>query len=109
MAGQLDHLLFLDTLPHISVRVLRLDTPFAMPVASLTEHTLTGGAMWRLNGFVYRGLSRGDSCRLLLDRALENAAGEPLSRALLEQARERALAPAASLPGPAGSDSAPDA
>ncbi|WP_435598414.1 Scr1 family TA system antitoxin-like transcriptional regulator [Streptomyces anulatus] len=109
MAGQLDHLLFLDSLPHINVRVLRLDTPFAMPVASLTEHTLTGGALWRLNGFAYRGLSRGDSCRLLLDRALENAAGEPLSRALIEQARERALAPAASPPGTASPESAPDA
>ncbi|MGW0670733.1 Scr1 family TA system antitoxin-like transcriptional regulator [Streptomyces sp. NPDC002746] len=91
LAEQLDHLLHLDTLPHVTVRVLRLDTPFAMPVANLTEHTLTGGVLWRLNGFVYRGLSRGDSCRPLLDQALGNAASEPMSRALLEQARDRAL------------------
>ncbi|WP_326681591.1 Scr1 family TA system antitoxin-like transcriptional regulator [Streptomyces sp. NBC_01237] len=91
MAGQLDHLLFLDTLPHVTVRVLRLDTPFAMPVASITEHTLTGGTLWRLNGFAYRGLSRGDACRLMLDRALDHSESETMSRTLLEQARGKAL------------------
>ncbi|MCX4681490.1 Scr1 family TA system antitoxin-like transcriptional regulator [Streptomyces sp. NBC_01433] len=96
LAGQLDHLLFIDALPHITVRVLRLDTPFAMPVASLTEHTLTGGTLWRVDGFTYRGLSRGTSCRLLLDRARENAVPEATSRSLLEQARDRALGTPAS-------------
>lgn len=109
LAEQLDHLLRLDALPHITVRVLRLDTPFAMPVASLTEHILIGGALWRLNGFVYRGLSRGDSCRLLLDRALENSASGPVSRQLLERARNRALAAASSPTRPATSESARDA
>ncbi|MFJ1662463.1 Scr1 family TA system antitoxin-like transcriptional regulator [Streptomyces anthocyanicus] len=109
LAEQLDHLLFLGTLPHITLRVLRLDAPFAMPFASLTEHTLTGGDLWRMNGSAYRGLSRGDSCRLLLDQALANAASGPASRQLLEQARDRAAAAAVLPAGPAGSESVPDA
>ncbi|EGE39569.1 hypothetical protein GTY83_00785 [Streptomyces sp. SID4928] len=109
MAGQLDHLIFLDTLPHVTVRVLRLDTPFAMPVAGITEHTLTGGTLWRLNGFAYRGLSRGEACRLMLDQALDHSEPETISRTLLEQARERALATAASLPSSAGPPPHPSA
>lgn len=62
-----------------------------MPVASITEHTLTGGTLWRLNGFAYRGLSRGDACRLMLDRALDHSESETMSRTLLEQARGKAL------------------
>ncbi|MGW3387444.1 Scr1 family TA system antitoxin-like transcriptional regulator [Streptomyces cinereoruber] len=37
MAGQLDHLLRLDNLPHVTIRVLLLDSPMAMPFAALPE------------------------------------------------------------------------
>ncbi|MFI1226218.1 MULTISPECIES: Scr1 family TA system antitoxin-like transcriptional regulator [unclassified Streptomyces] len=109
LAEQLGYLLDLGALPHITLRVLRLDSTFAMPVASLTEHTLAGGVLWRVNGSVYRGLSRGDSCRLLMDQALANAESEAASRQLLEQARERTLATTVSPSRPAESASARDA
>ncbi|MER6520236.1 Scr1 family TA system antitoxin-like transcriptional regulator [Streptomyces sp. NPDC001553] len=92
LAEQLHHLLHLDTLPHITVRVLRLDSPLAMPVSSITEHVLEGGTLWRSGGFTYSGLGRGQQYPLMLDRAVQHAAPEAESRALLEEARDRMYA-----------------
>ncbi|GHD82346.1 Scr1 family TA system antitoxin-like transcriptional regulator [Streptomyces goshikiensis] len=89
LAEQLTHLLYLDTLPHITVRVLRLDSPFPMPVSSLTEHVLHGAMLWRSGGFTYNGLGMGTRYQLMLDGAIQHAAPVAESRALLEEARDR--------------------
>ncbi|WP_435060474.1 Scr1 family TA system antitoxin-like transcriptional regulator [Streptomyces sp. bgisy060] len=89
LGGQLNHLLYLDTLPHITVRVLAYDTAYSMPVAGLTEHTLPGGTLWRSDGFNYSGLDRGERFRLLMDRAVEYAEPEAQSRVMLAAARDR--------------------
>ncbi|MFB6478936.1 Scr1 family TA system antitoxin-like transcriptional regulator [Streptomyces virginiae] len=90
IADQLSYLLHLDTLPHITVRVLALDSPFAMPLSDLTEYTLTADStLWRENGFTYTGLGPGERRRLMLDRAIENAVSQEESRAILNGARAR--------------------
>ncbi|WP_411076258.1 Scr1 family TA system antitoxin-like transcriptional regulator [Streptomyces sp. cmx-4-7] len=89
LGGQFNRLLYLDTLPHITVRVLAYDSPYSMPVAGLTEYTLPGGTLWRSDGFTYSGLDKGERFRLLMDRAVEHAEPEAESRAMLEAARDR--------------------
>ncbi|RKT08216.1 S-adenosyl methyltransferase [Streptomyces sp. 3211.6] len=93
VADQLGYLLHLDTLAHITVRVLALDSPFAMPVSDLTEYTLApSSTLWRENAFTYTGLERGERRRLMLDRAMEHAKPPGESRAFLDAARARLLA-----------------
>ncbi|MFG3429472.1 Scr1 family TA system antitoxin-like transcriptional regulator [Streptomyces californicus] len=98
LAEQLGHLLHLAALPHITLRVLPLESPLAMPVVSLTEHTLAGGILWRVNESLYCGLAQGEPYRRLMDEALANTVSDTMTLQLLERARSRALAAAAAAP-----------
>ncbi|WP_328485951.1 Scr1 family TA system antitoxin-like transcriptional regulator [Streptomyces zaomyceticus] len=90
MLHQLDHLLNLTDLPHITIQVLRLDSPIASPVAHLVEHRFaTGRSLWREDGFTYTNRDRGSRRGLMLDRALEHAEPEDTSRRLIAEARDR--------------------
>ncbi|WP_431984132.1 Scr1 family TA system antitoxin-like transcriptional regulator [Streptomyces qinglanensis] len=89
LAEQLDHLLHLDALPHITVRILPCDSPLDMPPPSLIEHTLTGGTLWRTTGPVYHGPATGEPYRHLMDQAQQHARPEAETRDLLRTARDR--------------------
>ncbi|MFJ5817226.1 Scr1 family TA system antitoxin-like transcriptional regulator [Streptomyces sp. NPDC093108] len=86
LAAQLDHVLSLAALHHVTVRVLPLDAPLTMPVTDIVEHTLPGGTLWRTDGFRYTGR---EQYRALINQAVGHAAPPEKSLALIRQARDR--------------------
>ncbi|MEU8543028.1 Scr1 family TA system antitoxin-like transcriptional regulator [Streptomyces sp. NPDC048717] len=88
MADQLDHLLDLAALPHITIRVLPAGAPLATPLRTVTEYTLLGGTLWRDEPGVYSGLQKGTTLKEALDQAVTHAEPEDTSRALITHARD---------------------
>ncbi|WP_030223464.1 Scr1 family TA system antitoxin-like transcriptional regulator [Streptomyces bikiniensis] len=88
-ADQLGHLLELSRTPHVEVRVLRLNTELALPVAFLAGHRLADqGTLWRQDGCTYADADAHEERGLMFGRPLRHAVGVEESRELIAKARE---------------------